>query len=709
MIMTEGKIVSEIYMLYELSMATGNTLDFEENCHSFLTTLMAKKELDSCWVINSDSNYTFHVTYSIPQSFVKEEKSFSSLYQNRDYPTSLSYEDDEVLFTDLGLEKGALGIFSFSEAGFLVIHSSKRTHFNNRELNQLVPLVNNFLISIEACQVYNSSVSQKEELDRLYNELSVTNDLLLKEILIRKKSEESLLLEKKRVEDSLKFKERFLANMSHEIRTPMNGILGMSKLLESAKLSSKNQGHLNSIRSSAKNLLVIINDILDLSKIEAGKLELESIGFHLKDLLKTTISSVEYLATEKDLYIELDYQSELDDMVLVGDPVRLGQIVTNLLSNAIKFTQQGKVILSCKSVQKYDEKLCFKFSVQDTGIGIPKDKVRTIFESFKQVDSSTTRKFGGTGLGLSITKQLVDLHHGNIWVESEEGEGTTFSFKITYQLGDKKDLPANAQEATNKAHLQGLKIMLVEDHKINQVYATSILDEHDVEVKLAENGKQAVDELKANPNYDVILMDMQMPIMGGEEATSVIRKELKLDVPIIALTANALKGDSEKYISKGMNEYISKPFEEEELIHKINKLTHNVVSTNQAAVEEEVSEAIETSQPMSNKLYDTSKLEMMSRGKDDFISKMLDLFIEENPKDLSTLLDAYEQKDYTALGKAAHKMKSSFGILNVEAVHTEIRELEEFSLSSINMDQIPTLVDKVKEVSVELVKQLQER
>ena len=389
------------------------------------------------------------------------------------------------------------------------------------------------------------------------------------DITERKESEEKLLFAKQAAENSQRAKEQFLANMSHEIRTPMNGILGMSRLLVSANLQGKHKEHLNSIQTSAQNLLVIINDILDLSKIEAGKMELETIGFRLTDVVKNSTETVNYLAVEKDLFISIDCEESLNDVVIIGDPTRLNQILTNLLNNAVKFTNRGEVKLEIKVNSVSATCIDIKFSVSDTGIGISDEKLESIFESFNQADSSTTRKFGGTGLGLSICKKLVHLQKGVITAESCLKKGTTFHFNIPFKIGSEKDIPSS-EEILSNDNLKGINVLLVEDHKINQVYATSILEDHGINVQLAENGKEAID-LLMKQEYDIILMDMQMPVMSGIEATQMIRINLKLDTPIIALTANALTGESDKCFEVGMNDFVTKPFKDIDLLNKISK------------------------------------------------------------------------------------------------------------------------------------------
>tara|TARA_B100000809_G_scaffold158023_1_gene155325 strand:+ start:14166 stop:16016 length:1851 start_codon:yes stop_codon:yes gene_type:complete len=365
-------------------------------------------------------------------------------------------------------------------------------------------------------------------------------------------------------------KEQFLANMSHEIRTPLNGIGGMAKLLEKTSLTKEQQEYNQAIRKSSDNLLVIINDILDFSKIEAGKLTIEKIGFNLKESISRVINTMSYKAEEKGINLALEIDANISE-ILIGDPTRINQIIINLLNNAIKFTSKGCVILKCNLVEKTSTKNKIKFEVIDTGIGIDSRKISKIFGSFSQEDESTTRKFGGTGLGLAISKQLVELFNGELKVISEKGKGAIFYFTVEYPIGSLKDWLKEDATVMNWESLEHKKVLLVEDNKINQFLATTILTNWKMKVEVAENGLIAIEKLK-DKKFDVVLMDMQMPIMGGIEATVIIREELKLSIPIIALTARAIKGIDKECMDAGMNDYISKPFNQSELFNKILNL-----------------------------------------------------------------------------------------------------------------------------------------
>jgi signal transduction histidine kinase/CheY-like chemotaxis protein len=376
-----------------------------------------------------------------------------------------------------------------------------------------------------------------------------------------------------RAEQSEKFKERFLANMSHEIRTPMNAVLGMSTLVLDTPLNEKQKKYIIGIKKSSEDLLVILNDILDLSKLEAGKMELEKQPFRPRDQVSHTLDIMRFKAEEKSLLFAAKVNEDVP-AVIIGDSSRLNQILLNLLGNAIKFTSKGSVNLSVKSGRgPTDKQVILHFSVKDTGIGMNLEQQKKIFESFVQGDTDTSRKYGGTGLGLSITKTLIELHGGKIQVNSSPGTGSNFSFDLPYSIGNESEIVGlEYKEETNYPALSGLKLLIAEDNELNQVVIKDTLENlvPGINIALASNGKIAV-EMMRQGNYDMVLMDVHMPEMDGYEATRFIRNTLKIDIPIVALTASVIRGDLDKCTEAGMNGYIPKPFKRSELLNELMK------------------------------------------------------------------------------------------------------------------------------------------
>ncbi len=396
-----------------------------------------------------------------------------------------------------------------------------------------------------------------------------------------KRATEELIKAKRDAETAAEAKAIFLANMSHELRTPMNGIIGMVDILKRTELTEAQHEYLNIIESSGENLLTIINDILDLSKIEAGHMELESIIFPLKDELRRVKNIMQIIADKKKLPIILNISKDVPAYVK-GDPVRLKQIIINLVNNAIKFTEKGSITVSVENQDTKDGKVQLLFKINDTGIGISPEGQKKLFQSFSQVDKSTTRKYGGTGLGLMISRNLAQMMGGEIGVESVESVGSTFWFYVFLELSDEESYKKQHQEENGadtdktRVHMK-LKILLAEDNKINQKVAVLNLNNLGYQVDIANNGKEAVEKFE-NSGYDLIFMDVQMPEMDGIEACKKIRELEKKSggmkkIPIIAMTANTSEDERKKYAEAGMADYVSKPFKQKELIALFKKFT----------------------------------------------------------------------------------------------------------------------------------------
>jgi signal transduction histidine kinase len=370
-------------------------------------------------------------------------------------------------------------------------------------------------------------------------------------------------------ENALQSKQQFLSNMSHEIRTPMNAILGFTKVLLKTDLSQKQKKYLDAIKISGDGLLVLINDILDLAKTDAGKMTFEEKPFKIELSISTMHQVFDLKIKEKNLELVKEYDNKIPE-VLLGDAVRLHQILLNLLSNAVKFTAKGKITVAVRLLHEDKEKATIEFAITDTGTGVSVDKLESIFENFQQATISTSSTYGGTGLGLAICKRLVEKQGGSILVKSKVDEGSTFSFTLSFRKTNVESKKESGEAELNK-EIQDIRILVVEDIKINQLLMRAILDDFNFKYDIADNGKIAIKKLQTEV-FDIILMDLHMPIMNGFEATDHIRNTMKLKIPIIALTADVTTVDAEKCLAIGMNGYVSKPLDERILHAKICEL-----------------------------------------------------------------------------------------------------------------------------------------
>ena len=396
---------------------------------------------------------------------------------------------------------------------------------------------------------------------------------IARDITQLKEAKRELYLSKEKAEQALHAKSQFLSIMSHEIRTPMNAVIGMSHLLVEDNPREDQLENLKTLQFSAENLLELINNILDFSKMDSGKIELEKVTFNIQDILQRIIHSCTYQIRQKNLNIVVNVDPYLPKQV-VGDPVRLAQVINNLLSNAIKFTDQGSVKVSLEVVDRRKKHVTIRFVFEDTGIGIPADKMGVIFEAFSQASINTTRKYGGTGLGLAIVKKLLNLFDSSITVQSEPGKGSVFQFDITFAKVKKKVSLGIGKAIGSAKDLGNLKILVAEDNLVNQMMLKKILQKWEVrQLVFADDGEEAI-ELYNQADFDILLLDLQMPIKDGFEVASYIRNlpnALKSEITIIALTASSFGEVKEQLVQAGIDDFISKPFIPDDLLNKLLK------------------------------------------------------------------------------------------------------------------------------------------
>jgi len=515
------------------------------------------------------------------------------------------------------------------------------------------------------------------------------------DITEQKQLELDLEKEKTKALESSKAKEIFLANMSHEIRTPLNAIIGFLRELDKQKLTEIQKKYIDNSSIASKHLLAIINNILDISKIEAGEMSIESEDFVFEKSISNVATVLQPMLEQKGLDFNIIISNEIAK-VLKGDALRLQQILFNLIGNSIKFTSSGSISIDCKVVKNTSMLQEIQISVSDTGIGMEKSFMENIFNKFSQEDKAVTRKYGGTGLGLSITKELVKLMGGIIEIESEKNVGTTFHIFLNFPKGS-NSLIEDEDNDVPVSNIDNISILLVEDNFLNRMVAQNSLQYYNCKVTEAENGVEAIEILK-NSKFDVILMDIQMPEMGGIEATEIIRNNLKLSTPIIALTANAFKTEIDRCKKAGMDDYVTKPFDENILIETIAKHTTNKKPSIPKTGLPEMA-ATDT-------LYNLSSLHNISRGNNEFIAKMIAVFIEQTTDAIETAETAINQNNFMEVSRLIHKIKPSVESLGITSIISEMKILEKIAKDAKDKEKISALFFIIKEVLEKAVIQL---
>jgi len=495
-------------------------------------------------------------------------------------------------------------------------------------------------------------------------------------------------------EKASKAKEVFLANMSHEIRTPLNVITGMVRELGKEALTHRQKSFVIHSETAAYHLLTIINNILDMSKIEAGEFELEHKDFSISAVASDVRSILFSKAKEKNIELVI-FESPEIKRSLIGDAGRLRQILINLMGNAIKFTEVGHVELKVTVKKTNNDSQLLLFEVNDTGIGMSEEFIHKLFDKFSQEDGASNRKYEGTGLGMSITKELVQLMGGNIQATSQKGKGTQVFFEISLLIGDDTKLVVKNLEKVEANSFNGITVLLVEDNEMNRFIAMQSLNFVGCKVIEVDNGLEAIKQLTTN-DFNLVLMDIQMPEMDGVEATQIIRNKLKLNVPIIALTANAFKHDLDLYLSVGMDDYLIKPYSEEDLYRKIEKYG-NIEQNKPKIMTNNISKV---------KLYDLTQINELSRGDIAFINSMLTVFKNLASQTILQLHEAYKNNDINGINKLAHKIKPSIDSMGIVSLKEKIRILEKYNLNENSKSNLKLLINEISEVLQQVINEI---
>jgi PAS domain S-box-containing protein len=498
-------------------------------------------------------------------------------------------------------------------------------------------------------------------------------------------------------EDAVKSKQQFLSNMSHEIRTPMNAIIGFTKVVLKTDLTPKQREYLTAIKLSGDALIVLINDILDLAKVDAGRMTFEQTPFKLALSISAMLHLFETKIQEKNLELIKIYDNDIPE-VLVGDSVRLHQIILNLVGNAVKFTIQGKIIVEVKLLSQDDHKATIAFSVSDTGIGISEDNIEKIFDNFQQASSNTSRLYGGTGLGLAIVKQLVEAQGGTVDLKSKLGEGSTFSFTLDF-MKTKARAITETEIIELDSDIKHIKVLVVEDMSLNQLLMRTVLEDFGFECEIAENGSIAIEKLKVK-KFEIVLMDLQMPEMNGFEATTYIRKTMNSAIPIIALTADVTTADLEKCKSVGMNDYIPKPIDERLLYTKIVSLVKKPASNFSNNNESDIT--------IKTRCIDLNYLNKRTKSNPILMMEMITIYLEQTPHLIKSIKQSLKNKDWVGLYSSAHKIIPSFSIMGIDSEFEKMaKTIQEYANTQKQSDDIHNMVTQLENICVQACQELE--
>ncbi len=521
--------------------------------------------------------------------------------------------------------------------------------------------------------------------------------IIARDITLRKNNEKELIKAKIEADEARRAEEYFLAVMSHEIRTPINSVVGLVDLLFDTQISLEQADYLSSIKTSANSLLSLLTDILDLSRIEQGNLTTTSTEFRLEDVIKNAIKSLKFSAEDKGLDLSLTNDIDMPTYVK-GDPIRLNQIITNLLNNAIKFTEKGEVRIITKVLSKNEKTSRIQIQVIDTGIGIPEDKLQVIFQKYRQADQETLMRYGGTGLGLYIVQELVKLQNGTIEVESEVGKGTKFSFDI--EFGNVRSEYVVHSPFKKRHNLKGKKVLVGEDNLMNRKIVVKMLEKWDIEAKVLNNGQKILEELHKNTDYDLLLIDLQMPILDGRKTIITIREELQLDLKIVLMTASVFKNKYQDVLEL-IDGLIQKPFDSNQLYNQLCICLDKQFDPNR---EEE--KAVPSSELPK---YDLTFLQKTSNNNREFVREMVEIFITQVDTFLLHIPDLLKEKDFDEIAKHAHTIKSSARHIGNPKLFYNCEKIESliFSKDPRYKEKVPDLLQEFAQESNATKDQLQ--
>jgi PAS domain S-box-containing protein len=512
----------------------------------------------------------------------------------------------------------------------------------------------------------------------------------------QKKLQHDLEFARQKAEAAQEAEKQFLANMSHEIRTPLNAIIGMSHLLHDTCPSEEQKEYLLILKNSAEMLRMLISDVLDISKIRSGKLEIQQKEFDVVGMVRSLAKSVQLRLNDKPLSVEVKIDDQIESTV-IGDDLLLNQILTNLIGNAEKFTSEGKIEITVKVKAKESNQYSLEFIVSDTGIGIPKDKLGLIFQTFRQVDGDIKRKFGGTGLGLSITKQLIELQGGSIEVQSELGKGSKFIFNLPYKdSGNKITVKEYSVPTLSNIQTSEIKVLVVEDNYMNRKYISTLLKKWNITYSMANDGREGF-EIAQKEKFDIIFMDVQMPVMDGYESTIAIRnsKNMNADTCIIALTASAMLSQKDKAFQAGMNDYLSKPFTPDQIVEKIQKYCSSDKKEN-PKTEENGSDTEGGAFFRFNKRLDAKLLEELYFNDWDYVREMFKIFIENTVPEYSTLQNAFIAENWEEVRRLAHKIKPTFSMVGLSDIEAHMLELEHSAKNRVPHEALVEIFNKIE-------------